>query len=271
MKSLRIRDIERQAEEVIAAYDFEKPPIDPLKIAQLEKIKLLPSHYDDCFDGRIEYRHREGRGKFYLFYEEEGRNEGRIRFSVAHELGHFYLPEHREYLCTGGKHNSKSGFVSDEQIEREADLFAASLLMPEEIFKKHITLKTGKVCNMTEIVNLANRVFKTSITSTAIRYVHMCVEPCCVVLSKGDEIIYTVPSEDMKILGYSWVKRGSRIPSTSVTGIAANATLKGEAPILEGPVDSDIWFEGRPHRRMWEETKVLGRTGLTLTLLSLEE
>lgn len=61
-------------------------------------------------------------------------SENRKRFTIAHELGHYFL--HNEELTTGfidsvlkrekGKNNKK---------EKEANAFAANLLMPTELFK----------------------------------------------------------------------------------------------------------------------------------------
>ena len=49
-----------------------------------------------------------------------------MNFSVAHELAHYFLIAHHNYLKHGGRpHGSKTEFVSDNNSEREADAFAA--------------------------------------------------------------------------------------------------------------------------------------------------
>ena len=48
--------IERLAEEVLAAHGLTAPPVDPFALARLEGVRLAPGRYDGCFDGRIEYR-----------------------------------------------------------------------------------------------------------------------------------------------------------------------------------------------------------------------
>lgn len=267
-------DIERAAEEVLDAHDATRLPVDPFAIAKAEGIRLAPGRYDECFDGRIEYRRRNGRGRFFLFYpqtEPPWRPEGRVRFSVSHELGHFYLPKHRDYLTSGRWHGSHCGFVSDKPAEREADIFATALLMPRRSFVARVKMKAGGVCTMSDLAQLADEVFKTSITSTAIRYAQLDFEPCCVVLSRGDRVLYSIRSEDMRRQGLGWIDQGSRVPATSVTGKRAAALAKDAAPKTGGPVDSDVWFDSRRARPLWEEVKALGRTGLALTLLALNE
>ena len=196
---------------------------------------------------------------------------GRVRFLVAHELGHFYLPEHREYLTSGVWHGSHSGFVSDKPIEREADQFAAALLMPRWEFKRRVSMKSRGVCTLGDLAAFANEVFQTSLSSTAIRYAQLNFEPCSVILSRDGQVLFSVRSDDMRRLGLGWLSKGARISATSVTGRVLAATPGGEGVKTEGPIDSDVWFESsRPHS-LWEEVKVLGQTGLTLTFLVLDE
>lgn len=266
-------DIERAAGEVLDAHDVFKPPVDPFAIAKAEGIRLAPGRYDECFDGRIEYRRRNGRGRFFLFYPEADppwRPEGRVRFSVSHELGHYYIPRHQEYLTSGVWHGSHSGFVSDKPTEREADLFATALLMPRDWFTERVGMGGRSSCTIGDLERLADQVFKTSLTSTAIRYAQLCFEPCCVVLSLEGTVLYGVSSEDMRRLGLGRVVRGGRVPPASVTGRLAAAVAERKPPRTGGQVDSEIWFDSARSRPLWEETKTLGRTGLTLTLLSVE-
>src|SRR5687768_4198009 len=95
-------EIEEKVNEVLNDHELEDTlPIDPLFIANEEGIDVLPGDYDGELEGRIEYHREDGVGQFYLMYGNEVlpfRPKGRVRFSIAHELGHFYMPEHRGYL-----------------------------------------------------------------------------------------------------------------------------------------------------------------------------
>ena len=124
--------LEEAASEVRASMGQCKPPIDVLTIAREEGILLAPGDYGEKFDGQIEY-HRK-KGKFILFYPgpNTSHTQSRVRFSVAHELSHYYLPTHRELLLGGKFHCSRAGFICDNKLEREADQFAAVLLLPDE-------------------------------------------------------------------------------------------------------------------------------------------
>lgn len=58
----------------------------------------------------------------------------RKRFTIAHEIGHLFIPWHDNICgCNGiGKFNS------EDSIENEADLFASSLLIPKNDIKRDI-------------------------------------------------------------------------------------------------------------------------------------
>jgi Zn-dependent peptidase ImmA (M78 family) len=119
-------------------------------------------------------------------YATHIKNEGFIRFTVAHELGHYFLPGHPETLFPDGHgtHASRSGFVSRGPIEEEADHFAATLLMPEALF---VAASNDADVGFAAIDSLATQC-KTSITATAIRYATYAESAVAVVVSSGRNI-----------------------------------------------------------------------------------
>src|ERR1700687_5426988 len=103
-------DIEVFARSILVALGMWRLPVDPFAIVRQEGIELAPGEYGPKFDARIKFIPSEK--AFMLFYRESkyGPTEGRVRFSIGHELGHFYLPHHRAYLLSGKSHNSVSDF-----------------------------------------------------------------------------------------------------------------------------------------------------------------
>lgn len=86
--------------------------------------------------GRVGYAtdeessHVRGRGDFTVFIPQLTSSR-RDRFTIAHELGHYYL----HYLHAkehGDKRFSRGG---QDRAETEANVFASALLMPAESFK----------------------------------------------------------------------------------------------------------------------------------------
>lgn len=120
---------------------------------------------------------------FGIRYAQHIQNEGFIRFTVAHELGHYFLPGHPEKLFPNGDgiHEPKSGFISGDPLERQADSFASALLMPDNLFRKAVD---GAGTGFSAIEKLAKQC-KTSITSTAIRFAQFTDEAVAVIVSSG--------------------------------------------------------------------------------------
>ena len=253
----------KEAEAVLKDLERWRLPVDPFEIAAEEGIELLPGDFSAKFDGRIRYV-PEISG-FALAYRRPGpgRPESRVRFTIGHELGHYYL--HREYLLSGKCHASKTNFVSHDQMEQEADEFSASLLMPIELFRRRITQLRSGVATLDELCKLANEEFHTSITSTVRRYCQSDIEPCAVIFSRDGIVQWGQFSEDMSREGMGFVRFGGRIPEQSKT----NRLLDDGTDKIDGVVQPWVWF-GSPrfYGKLWEEAMVLGGTGTVLTYLT---
>lgn len=235
-------------------------PIDLDKIIREEgDIRVRPANYGKKFDGRIEYIPK--RRIFILYHPED--ITPRVRFSIAHELGHFYIPEHRKLLLAGNSHNSISGFISDKKLEKEADEFAANLLIPQEFLRK-LTLKR-KFLTLKDLLEIANEL-QVSATAMVLRYVKTTSDRCAIILSQDGIPKLYWPSEEMGYLGFEW--RGRRdIPQNSATAQANQNQGSGE--IYERAFDSSYWFSTRKKEcDLWEEAFPLGYTGLVLTMLA---
>ena len=262
----------RKAEEVLSLLGIDSLPIDPFWIVAEEGIELAPSTYGPKFDARIEFSKEIN--NFILFYKDvgTGRSAGRVRFSVSHELGHFYLPHHRERLERGLAHNSVSNFGSVDPTEREADTFAVSLLMPSRQFIAAIRKHRAGTCTLAELSTLAEEQFGTSLLSTVIRYCELDIEPSAIVVSERRRVKWFKYSYGMRSLGMGYVAVKTPVPPPSVTAKIWDDIEAGGMPPLESfAVDASIWYE-RPYRRfLWEESMPLGRTGLVLTYLTLAD
>lgn len=261
------------SKDVLQTLNRWKVPVDPFDIAKDEGIELAPGTYGKGFDARIEYLPAVKRFVIYYRLPGPGRPEGRVRFSIGHELGHFYIPEHRERILKGDMHNSQSDFRSKDPRELEADEFSASLLMPKDLFVADVRRFRQRVCTLAEICKMADERFHTSITSTARRYCQCGIEACSIVVSKAGVVRWAVHSEDMEARNMKYIQFGAPLPGISKTaGLWDTLDQDGFADPVEGSVDSDVWFE-RPYYRktLWEEAMALGNTGFVLTYLTLED
>src|SRR5258706_3391311 len=95
----REQEIAELAEAIADGY-FPAKRIDPLAIIQAKGITTSFGHYRDTFDGLLEHQ----RGRFHIYANldrVEQADSPRARFTLGHELGHYFIDEHRNALTRG--------------------------------------------------------------------------------------------------------------------------------------------------------------------------
>ncbi len=265
---IALLEAEAEAEKVVARHGFQSFPVCPFTIAQEAGIVVAPK--DSREPGVSGYLMRVG-DVFGIQYARHIANDGYIRFTVAHELGHYFLPGHVAHLFKNGEslHRSRSGFVSDDPHERQADQFASALLMPNKLFGKAVD---NAGIGFPGIQGLAT-LCKTSLTATAIRYTQFTAEAVAVIVSSGRQIDYCFMSDRIRDLpGITWIKKGDMLPTGTTTAeFNANPSSVEEAKQEEGTSSLDDWFDGAPAVEVNEDVIGLGSYGKTLTVLFTEE
>jgi Zn-dependent peptidase ImmA (M78 family) len=86
----------------------------------------------DGFDGLL--KANKARSKWLILYNSATPSEGRKRFTIAHEFGHYILHRHQQDNFECGDDDIETGDNNERDIEAEADLFASTLLMPLDDF-----------------------------------------------------------------------------------------------------------------------------------------
>ena len=205
-----------------------------------------------------------------IIYSTEHANEGFENFSVAHELGHYFLPGHPEEIRrSGGVHTSRSGFSEgDSAIEIEADHFAAGLLMPDYLVRDALISSQVGLDGIRQLAKKA----RASLTAAAIRAAQCAQFPLCVIVSEGEAVSYAFPSEKFKDLGPNiYLRKGSALAAGSATA-ALNARPSDvlSAMKMTGECRLADWFDTDRNVSLDEEVIGLGKYGLTLTILSSE-
>jgi Zn-dependent peptidase ImmA (M78 family) len=183
---------------------------------------------------------------------------GRRRFSVAHELGHWFLhgDVSQFHVCTEG---DLRNYIGSNQ-EAEANTFASELLMPTPLFKPACW---GIEPGIASIKELADK-FGTSLTSTAVRFVEENKENCIVVFSENSQVSWWRAKEGMSDL---WIEPRQKIHSDSA---AWECFHDGVAVTTMQRVPANSWFKSlRYGKRMeiYEQSMKLGKLPLVLSLL----
>lgn len=259
-------DIEEITAKILNDLGLWSLPVDPMQIATEEGIRLCADLFGDGFDARIEYY--SDLDEFAIFHQRPryGHTVGRVNFSVAHELGHYYL--HSRYLLSGKSHNSSADYRSKDPMEVEADAFAAAILMPRELFKAEVRKLRREICTLSDICKLAKEHFRTSVTSTALRYLRCDFEACAIVMSKAGRVVWADYSTDMKQLGMKYIPFGDSVPKGSWS---AEVDASNPEDFQEGEIDAEIWFDYPKRPLLWEEAMTLGSTQYVLSFLTLPD
>jgi hypothetical protein len=255
---------ELQAHEVLSKLQISALPVNPFTVADRRDI----THQEESSIGSgISGCLMKVGNEFGILYSSRFASEGFKRFTVAHELGHYFLPGHVDALFGKGQqcHYSDSGFTSDDKYEREADSFAASLLMPKLLFKA----ACGQSGQGLDAIETLAGLCVTSLTATAIRFAKLCDEPVAVVCSKGNRVEFTFMSKPLQDLrGLTWIRKGSGLPAATAT---ANFNRNEDNVKLGKRISStstlDTWFDGGSTAELKEDVVGLGDYGKTLTVL----
>jgi Zn-dependent peptidase ImmA (M78 family) len=128
-----------------------KVPVDLEMIAFLEGIEVLRS---PCFTNDGEAYIENGRRKIKI---NATNVHSRQRFTLAHELAHHILGH-----TQGGTYFRDSGYVpGSDPKEIEANLFAANLLVPEELLINAIeTGKAGSIADLAGMFDVSGAVIE---------------------------------------------------------------------------------------------------------------
>lgn len=252
-----------EAEQLIKELGIDGLPVDPAAIAESLGILVQPKSASGGVSGMLVRLGNE----FAIGYATHIDNEGFKRFCIAHELGHYRIPGHVEaVLAHGDIHESHAGFVADDPYEREADDFAASLLMPDRLFARELR-NLGDGLEAVEV--MAGRCM-TSLTAAANRYIQKASVPVAMVVSAGPRIDYCFMSKPLQDFdGLEWPCKGQPLPGGTKTDLfnadADNVRLARRA---DGETELRDWFGGRRSIPGTEEVLGLGSYGKTLTILS---
>lgn len=266
--SLHCQAAAHHAEQLVRKLAIDALPIDPFEIAANHDIVVKPN--PSSSPGVSGFLVKTG-DVFGIMYASHIRNDGFIRFTVAHELGHYFLPGHPPKLFPRGEglHQSMNGFLSRDSVEEEADHFAAALLMPSHLFSAAVE-DAGE--GFSAIAYMAS-LCKTSITATAIRFATLSPGPVAVVVSRGSKIEYCFLSDALRdIKELAWIRKGTSLPRQSETyAFNSNPENVAKAREAEAWTSLDLWFDDAPEIEMKEDVVGLGAYERTLTVLFADE
>lgn len=191
------------------------------------------------------------------------RESGRKNFTVAHEIGHFVLPGHEnaDLVCTSAEIANWSD--SAKEFEREANEFAAELLMPEVVVRNIMARSQPSL----ELIGKIASSCEASMSAAAWRFCHLTGDRCAIVWSGAEGTAWSKRSEEFRF--------GVSLAGAARPGTFANDCFAGrDTPDRPEPVSADLWLDSQnvaTGARIWEQSKALPSYSSVLTLLWIKE
>ncbi len=148
----KVSEIKEKANAALRGYEAIEPTYERLlRIAKENQIEVLEA---DLYDIAGALR-KEGSG--WKIYVNRQDSPQRKRFTIAHELGHYFLHADESKEFVDGNVFTRSNAIRYGERELEANEFAGNLVMPESKVRQMVT---GEITDET-ITSLA-RTFEVS-------------------------------------------------------------------------------------------------------------
>jgi len=204
----------------------------------------------------------DGRKEWLLLYNETVLSPGRIRFTQAHELGHYIL--HRQlresFQCSDDDMLNWS--KDDKDIEGQADLFASYLLMPLDDYRKQVTATV----DLDLLGHCADR-YGVSLTAAILKWLQYTDEKAVLVMSNDGFINWAWSSEPAAKAGAFFRTRNNVIP-VPAEALASNTDITHDRVGTQLP--ASIWFSYASADMSLREMKIHAEQyGVVLSLLHL--
>lgn len=159
--------------KVLRDHKITEAPIDPKRVAELIGLSVVEvPHENDDLCGLL----LKGDKKAIIGVNALHHNN-RKRFTIAHEIGHFllhknentFLDHHENFDMVKFRKNSSP----KTQEEREANCFAAALLMPAKLLKKNFVSLQEVMSDTQEIIQWLAKKYAVSADSMKWRLVNL--------------------------------------------------------------------------------------------------
>ena len=267
------------ARQLLRELNVQGIPIQPREIAEQLQIVVWEREMESPYDGCLM---RVG-DIWGILLNNLIQSESRKNFTIAHELGHYYLdggqtegqisatdekdkaaefvPQHR---C---QREDLRGFDSHQLEEQRANQFAVELLMPSPIFR-------ADAADLPKIglpaIDALSANYSTSLTSTAIRYTRLSLHVCAIVLSEKGRIKYFAYSDPFRQNSDCYLAKNKPLHPDSVAARLAKDKSK-EVKEHRRKIPLSYWCSTQSDQALVEQSRRLPRMNQVLSFLWLPD
>jgi Zn-dependent peptidase ImmA (M78 family) len=201
---------------------------------------------------------RKNRAKGIIGIKSNIREEGRKRFTICHEIGHFILPGHGTFSCKSSDIESLKYSINAR--ESEANRFASELLLlAKEVYP---LVRQNKAT-----ISLAKKIsadFETSLTAAALKIVDLSDESCAMVLSVDGKIKWFKRNEKFRY----FIQLGNLDEQSLASRLFRDDSIMEDENFVYG----ETWLTGdnlSSDVKIWEDSIYLSTYNAVLTILTV--
>jgi hypothetical protein len=227
------------------------------------------------FEGML--RPHSKRPEWHIVYNEDPRYRGRVRFTIAHEFGHYQL--HRPTLTDGDYANgslqldtgfnckplrSNSWQDEERQREEEADTFASFLLMPLDDYRAQVNGQEMTV----DLLNHVTDRYGVSLIAACRKWIDFTKKRAAMVIAREGIALWGRASNAALKSGI-FIRSGMPIPDDALAAIGADERgFTSDSPIARPP---GIWRFSRGSEPVRELAMVSEFLDMSLTILQFDD
>jgi hypothetical protein len=201
-----------------------------------------------------------GTGEKAIITVRLGTHLRRKRFSAAHELGHWALHRGRSFICRSDDIGNYQG--TSPVHEREADGYAADLLLPAYLFRP--LASRLRELSFEGIRDIADR-FSTSLTATALRVIDANTHATMLIAHDGVGRRWFRRSRDVPD---RWFPRAKLDPDSYAYDLVHGSGTDERSHTM----DATAWFDSdEANAKEVTEQSIRIGDGATLTLLTFKD
>lgn len=188
-------------------------------------------------------------------------DKGQRIFTIAHEMGHYFIERNRPEWLRGCKAEDLSSYKSVKRNEENANIFAAELLMPRPWFNDYIIKRD---INFELIKEIANH-FNVSLSAAAFRYVNIGKYPTAVIYSKDGVVKWSAFHD---YFPFKFIPPGYKIrKETTVYDFFTGKTMQ----TCDDLIPAKVWFaedyKSKESTYFYEQSVAMPSYNAVLTLL----
>lgn len=267
-----IAEANRLSTMLNASLGSERYPVDVEQLARGYAVQFR--HEDPIFDvigdelpgleGALYGLEQGGRPGWVLIYNSAVEVPGRIRFTMAHELGHYILHRRARNSFECSADDMLRWESEEKRIEAEADIFASYLLMPIDDFRRHVE---REVVDLELLGDCAQR-YGVSLTAVCLKWLEFTTQRAVLVVSVDGNILWSRASKSALHSGAFFRTRDRVVPIPEGSLAASDVVAPIERRGIE--LSAQTWFPNEPREMTLREMKIVSdRYEQTMTLLVL--